>query len=78
MTWLLVLLILHADGTPEEISRPQPTADACHSLGRAIIAQVNHGEASVAGFRCDVERPAGIEPASPAWKAGALPFGQGR
>ena len=52
MTWLLVVILLHADGRPEDIKRSLPTAEACHSLGRAILAQVNHSDGSVAQFTC--------------------------
>lgn len=52
MTWLLVVLLLHVDGTVTPIKMSQPTEQACHSLGRAILAQVNHSDVNVAQFTC--------------------------
>jgi hypothetical protein len=80
MNWILLVVMLAADGTPTELRFSRPTEKACNELGQAIVAQVNHERSSVAGFSCDPERPP--EERRPeglsqrAWMAGALPFGR--
>lgn len=59
MTWLLVLVLLHADGTVTETKMSRPTAEACNALGRAIVAQVNHSDGTVAQFTCTVKGESG-------------------
>lgn len=79
MTWLLVLMLLHADGT---VSQPAPvpfdSIQDCLDDKKAWTGQINRrqDQTDVIVIRCKVERPAGIEPTSPAWKAGASPFGR--
>jgi hypothetical protein len=58
MTFILVLLILHADGTSSLNELPVRSVQECHSLGRAWLASRRDVETpEVADFRCKVREP---------------------
>jgi len=64
MTWLFVLVLLHADGTTTETQTSGLTESECHSTERAWLGAFNHREVRmdaqtdvVVKIRCEKREP---------------------
>jgi len=60
VSWVLVFVLLHADGTTtKDVTKGIESQAACDRLGQARIAQANHreGTTDVATFWCRRREP---------------------